>query len=301
MKTSINLSEWLNHQFPLNMIKDKNKDFFDVFNQANAEINYNDILNHEDIISVLKNHGLVINNLRWEYPLLETYSDQEKNNKISNDQILELLKKWGIKNLTLIDTSYYPGHDISINTRLADTKMDQDKWNLMSEKLNLLGELCKSQDIHLMVTNHSGTIIENMNDFLKLSDNYNYGFNIDVPHFLYINEKMDQMDTALIAKIENKVTGIRLGSFTACAWVATRQNRYSWNESVRFGIFEPYKTEHKKMLKNFNQMILNRYNHLKTVSLICERNNELNNPLDNFKSAQAAFHEIIESQNLLKS
>ncbi len=284
MKTSINLSEWFVNEFPQNMIKDSNSEFYNLLPQINAEINQADILRNEETIKKLIDHGLIITNLRSEFPLFSTEGSEEKS--------IELLSKWNIKNLTVIDTSNYAGHEASINTRLSDTTMDKARWNLFSEKYNQFGLTCKSQGVDLMLANHSGTLLENLEDFDQICENYKYGFYIDVPHFLYINEKMDQ----LTAKVENKVTGIRLGSFTACAWVATRQNRYSWNESVRFGIFEPYKTEHKKMLKNFNQMILKRYDDLKTISLTCERNNELNNPLQNFKSAQAAFNEIIHVQ-----
>ncbi len=282
----MNLSEWFANEYPQNMIKDSNSHFYNLLPEINAEINQADILKHSETVKKLTDHGLTITNLRSEFPLLSTDGTEEKS--------LELLQKWNIKNLTVVDTSYYPGHDASINTRLSETTMGQDtsQWNLFSEKYNKLGAICKTQGVDLLLANHSGTIIENLEDFDQISETYKYGFYIDVPHFLYINEKMDQ----LTAKIENKITGIRLGSFTACAWVATRQNRYSWNDSVRFGIFEPYKTEHKKMLKNFNQMILNRYHQLKTISLTCERNNELNNPLDNYKSAQAAFTEIITTQ-----
>ncbi len=284
MRTSINLSEWFANEYPQNMIKDKNSEFYNLLPEINAEINQADLLKHAETIKKLNDQGLLITNLRSEFPLLSTDGSEEKS--------LDLLQKWNIKNLTVIDTSHYVGHDTSINTRLSETIMDKSKWNLFCEKYNKLGALCQSLGIDLMLSNHSGTVLENLVDFDQISENYKYGFCIDVPHFLYVNEKMDQ----LTAKIESKVTGVRLGSFTACAWVATRQNRYSWNESVRFGIFEPYKTEHKKMLKNFNQMIVNRYHQLKTISLTCERNNELNNPLDNFKSAQAAFAEIIQTQ-----
>ena len=287
MRTSMNLSEWFANQYPQNTIKDKNSEFYNLLPQINVEINQADILEHSETLNKLKDHGLTITNLRSEFSLLSTDGSEEKS--------LELLNRWNIKNLTVIDTSYYPGHDASINTRLSEAMMkdsDTKKWNLFSEKYNKLGAICKAQGIDLMLANHSGTLIENLEDFDQISDTYKYGFYIDVPHFLYINEKMD----GLTPKIENKITGVRLGSFTACAWVATRQNRYSWNESVKFGIFEPYKTEHKKMLKNFNQMIVNRYRQLKTVSLTCERNNELNNPLDNYKSAESAFLEIIGTQ-----
>ncbi len=289
MKTSINLSEWFTNKFPQDMLKDPQHEFYSLLLQINAEINQADILNHTETIKKLIDHGLVITNLRSEFPLFSNTGSEEKS--------LELLNKWNIKNLTVIDTSFYAGHEASINTRLSETTMETGKnaahWNLLAEKYNQLGLTCKNLGVDLMLANHSGTILENLEDFDQICENYNYGFYIDVPHFLYINEKMD----SLTPKIENKITGLRLGSFTACAWVATRQNRYSWNESVRFGIFEPYKTEHKKMLKNFNQMILNRYKHFKTISLTCERNNELNNPLENFKSAQAAFQEIIHVQN----
>lgn len=284
MRTSINLSEWFGNEYPQNMIKDNSSEFYKLLPEVNAEINLADILKHTDTLKKVKDHGLTITNLRAEFPLLSTDGVEEKS--------LKILQEWKIKNLTVIDTSYYPGHDASINTRLSETTMDQGKWNLFSEKYNKLGAICKTQGVDLMLSNHSGTIIENLEDFDQISEVYKYGFYIDVPHFLYINEKMD----SLTSKAENKITGVRLGSFTACAWVATRQNRYSWNESVRFGIFEPYKTEHKKMLKNFNQMILNRYHQLKTISLTCERNNELNNPLDNYKSAQLAFIENIATQ-----
>lgn len=284
MKTSINLSEWFGNEFPQNMIRQEKSEFYNLLPQVNAEINEVDISKHAETLKKLADRGLTITNLRSEIPLLATEGSEEKS--------LELLNKWGIKNLTVIETSFYGGHDSSINTRLSETTMDKEKWNSLCEKYNKLGAVCQSKGVNLMLANHSGTILENLEDFNQICDNYKYGFYIDVPHFLYVNEKMDQ----LTEKIENKIIGLRLGSFTACAWVATRQNRYSWNESVRFGIFEPYKTEHKKMLKNFNQMIVNRYQHLKTISLTCERNNELNNPLDNYKSAQAAFAEIIVSQ-----
>ncbi len=288
MRTSINLSEWFGNDYPQSMIKDKTSNFYNLLPEVSAEINQVDILKHAETLKMLVDHGLSITNLRSEFPLLTTDGSEVES--------LDLLKKWNIKNLTVVDTSFYPGHDAAINTRLSETIMnkskDTEKWNQLSEKYNKLGALCKIQGVDLMLANHSGAILENLDDFNQISETYKYEFYIDVPHFLYVNEKMD----SLTQKIENKITGIRLGSFTACAWVATRQNRYSWNESVKFGIFEPYKTEHKKMLKNFNQMILNRYHQLKTISLTCERNNELNNPLDNYKSAQAAFNEIIAVQ-----
>lgn len=286
MKLSLNLSEWLAQESSKKVIEDYPQSGILPLNSYSVEIFYKDLIANEQILSKLIPHDLNISNLRINFPLLE--------NKKFPDQLwsslVQVIKKWKISNLTLVDTTHYSGNQSPIKTRLSDEVMTTELWQDFTSVLNKLGDECLKLNCNFLVSNHSGCLIERAEDFEKLNmNNFKYGFYFDVPHFLFINETLSDLSE----KTQELVHGFRLGSYTPCSWVVTRQNRYSWDESVKFGIFEPFKIQHKKMLANFWNLIALNYPKIKTLSLTCERKNELNEPLANLNEAQKAFNEII--------
>ncbi len=74
----MNLSEWFANEYPQNMIKDNNSNFYNLLPEVSAEVNQVDILKHAEAVKKLTDHGLTITNLRSEFPLLSTDGSEEK-------------------------------------------------------------------------------------------------------------------------------------------------------------------------------------------------------------------------------